>query len=118
MDERSQRLINQLLDKTNQGKLTWTTAFEDGQFKTPLPGGSLWFVVQRKGDLRKFTMLDESQETILEESITRAETINEPADMPKLRLYSAIDRLQDLARIQALQVDDKVARAEKILELI
>jgi hypothetical protein len=118
MDERSQRLINQLLEKTNQGKLTWTTAFEDGQFKTVLPGGSLAFVVQVKGDVRKFMMLDDHQEAVLDESIARMDTENEPAHHPKLMLYMAIQKLFESARLQALQVDDKLAKAEKLLAAI
>ena len=118
MIERSQRLISQLTEKTQQGKLSWTTAFEDGQFKTVLPGGSLWFVVQAKGDLRKFIMFDDHQETVLEEVITKTETENEPAHHPKLILYSAIGKLQELARIQALQVEDKLAKAEQLLAAI
>lgn len=117
-EERSRKLVDQLLEKTKEGRLTWTAAFEDGQFKTVLPGGPLWFVVQVKGNTRKFLMLDEHQETVLEEAVTKAETENEPAHHPKLMLYSAIGKLQELARVQALQVDDKLAKAEKLLAAI
>jgi hypothetical protein len=115
MDERSQRFIDQLLEKTEQGKLSWTTAFEDGQFKTVLPGGTVAFVVQAKGDNRRFLMLDDQQETVLEEDISKADTENEPAHHPKLILYHKIGRLQELARTQALRVDEKLFKAEKLL---
>lgn len=118
MNEQSLGFLNQLIDKTEQGKLSWSTGFEDGQFKTLLPGGKLAFVVQAKGDVRKFRMLDDKQETVLEETITKDDTVNEPAHHPKLLLYSAIGKLQTSARSRALQVNEKLAKAEKLLAAI
>jgi hypothetical protein len=118
MNEQSLGFVNQLIDKTEQGKLSWSTGFEDGQFKTLLPGGKLAFVVQAKGDVRKFRMLDEKQETVLEETITKDDTENEPAHHPKFLLYSAIGKLQTSARSRALQVNEKLAKAEKLLAAI
>jgi len=118
MDEKSLSFVTQLLEKTQQGKLTWTTGFEDGQFKTILPGGKLAFVVQVKGEVHKFRMLDEHQETILEEIITKADTDAEPAHHPKLQIYLSIGKLQKQARLQALQVNEKLKNAEKLLATI
>jgi hypothetical protein len=118
MDEKSLSFVSQLIEKTQEGKLSWSTGFEDGQFKTLLPGGKLAFVVQVKGDVRRFLMLDETQEVILEETVTRADTQNEPANHPKFILYSGIGQLQGLARTRALQVNEKLAKAEKLLASI
>jgi hypothetical protein len=115
VSERSQGFVKQLLEKTREGKLSWTTAFEDGQFKTVLPGGQLAFVVQVKGDVHRFLMLDEKQEAVLDETITKADTEREPAHHPKLMLYLGIGELQALARTQALQVNDKLVQAEQLL---
>jgi hypothetical protein len=138
--DRSLRLIDQLLTKSKQRKLAWNIGFEDGQFVTSLPNGGLAFVVQVKEDARKFKVLDETQETILEETILGRyvpgvldgtpgsptfQTYNENG---RLRvsysgnqvdgLFESIGQLQDLARAQALQVDDKLAKAEKLLAAI
>jgi hypothetical protein len=118
MDERSSRLVDQLLEKTNEGKLVWTTAFEDGQFKTILPKGEMAFVVQVKGDKRRFLMLDDQQEIILDETLTDSEVMNEPEDSPKLRLYREVGMLQMVARHKALSVNDKLDKAEKLLAAI
>jgi hypothetical protein len=118
MDEQSLGFVKQLIEKTEQGKISWSTGFEDGQFKTLLPRGELAFVIQVKGDVRRFLMLDDRQEVILEETVTRADTENEPANHPKLILYSAIGKLQGLARTRALQVNEKLAKAEKLLAAI
>jgi len=119
--ERSLRLIGQLLAKTKEGKLPWTTGFEDGQFKTMLPDGELAFVIQVKGEVRKFLMLDGRQEVILDETVPFSETVADNinyGDDKREKLYEAIGELQEIARSQALQVDDKLARAEKILAAI
>ncbi len=118
MDERVQGFVSQLLAKTEQGKLTWTTGFEDGQFKTLLPRGELAFVIQVRGDAHKFLMLDDHQEVIIEETVTKGDIENEPAHHPKLMLYLAIEKLQTLARTQALQVNEKLEKAEKLLAAI
>lgn len=118
MTDRSQSFVNQLLEKTREGKLSWTTAFEDGQFKTVLPGGQLAFVVQVKGDMRRIQMLDDKLETVFDESITKADIEQDPAHHPKLMLYSGIGKLQELARGQALQVNEKLAQAEQLLSSI
>jgi hypothetical protein len=118
MSDRALRFVNQLIEKTEQGKLSWSIGFEDGQFKTLLPGGRLAFVVQAKGDVRKFRMLDEKQDTVLEEIITKDDTVNEPAHHPNLILYSSIEKLQGMARSRALQVNEKLATAEKLLAAI
>ena len=81
--ERALRLIDQLLTKTQEGKLPWTTGFEDGQFKTVLPRGELAFVIQVKGDAHRFLMLDEHQEIILDETVTRDEALHEQISSPK-----------------------------------
>jgi hypothetical protein len=112
------KLIGQLKIKTEQGKLIWTTGFEDGQFKTLLPRGELAFVVQVKGDVRKFLMLDERQEVILEETVTDDGAVHEQILSPKDMLYDAIGKLQALARIRALQVNEKLEKAEKLLAAI
>lgn len=118
MIEQSLGFVNQLIEKTEQGKLSWSPGFEDGQFKTLLPGGNLAFVVQAKGNVHKFRMIDEKQETVLEETITKDDTENEPAHHPNLILYMSIGKLQGIARIQALQVNEKLAMAEKLLSAI
>ena len=118
MDERSQRLVDQLLETTNAGRITWTTAFEDGQFKTVLPKGELAFIVQVKGDTRRFLMLDQEQEVILDETLTDDQVVNEPETSPKLRLYRELGMLQMVARRKALQVSDKLDMAEKLLAAI
>lgn len=118
MDNQSQKLVNQLLEKTQAGRLYWTTAFEDGQFKTVLPTGELAFVVQVKGDVRRFLVLDDHQETVLDEAITQKDTESEPAHHPKLMLYLAIGKLQGLARGQALNVTAKLDEAERLLSAI
>jgi hypothetical protein len=120
MSEKSQSFVNQLLEKTREGKILWTTAFEDGQFKTVLPGGQLAFVVQVRGEMHKFQMLDERQEVILEDAVTRDE-----AHLDKVRggadrenLYDAILKLQEMARSQALQVNQKLVQAEQLLNSV
>ncbi len=118
MSDGSERFIDQVLEKTEQGKLTWTTAFEDGQFKTVLPGGSLSFVVQTNGDNRRFMMLDDNLETVLDTNISKAETEKEPAHHPKLVQYLKIGKIQELARVQALRVNNKLQEAEKLLAKI
>jgi hypothetical protein len=120
MDEKSLGFVNQLIEKTEQGKLTWSTGFEDGQFKTLLPGGKLAFVVQVKGEMCKFQMLDERQEVILEDPVTRDEAhidkVNGGTDRDSL--YEAILKLQKLARSRALRVNEKLAKAEELLAAI
>jgi len=118
MDERSQRLVDQLLEKTNSGRISWTTSFEDGQFKTLLPRGELAFIVQVKGDTRRFLMLDEQQEVILDETLTDDQVANEPESSPTLRLYRELGKLQMAARRKALRVNDKLDMAEKLLAAI
>jgi hypothetical protein len=118
MDERSLGFVNQLIEKTEQGKLSWSTGFEDGQFKTLLPGGKLAFVVQVKGNLHKFQMLDDHQEVILEEAIPYDKVQAGQIDLPEDLLFDAIWKLQELARSRALQVNEKLANAEKLLAAI
>jgi hypothetical protein len=119
MDEQSLGFVKQLIDKTEQEKISWSTGFEDGQFKTLLPRGELAFVVQVKGDVRRFLMLDDTAGGHpRRDRNTRADTENEPAHHPKLILYSAIGKLQGLARTRALQVNEKLAKAEKLLAAI
>jgi hypothetical protein len=120
MDEKSLGFVNQLIEKTELGRLIWSTGFEDGQFKTILPGGELAFVIQATGEMRKFQMLDEHQEVILEDVVTRDE-----AQLDKIRggidrdnLYDAILKLQEMARSQALQVNQKLVQAEQLLNSI
>ena len=139
-EERSLRLIDQLLTKSKQGKLSWQTGFEDGQYMTVLPEGGLAFVVQKKGEFLKFKVLDETQETILDETLygryvsgVTGETPGSPtfqtfSENGLLRvsyrgdqideLFDGIGRLQELARVQALRVNDKLAKAEKLLAAI
>jgi hypothetical protein len=118
MDEQSLGFLKQLIEKTEQEKISWSTGFLDGQFKTLLPNGELAFVVQVKGDERRFLMIDERQEVILEETVARADTEIEPANHPKLLVYNAIGKLQALARTKALQVNEKLAKAERLLAAI
>jgi hypothetical protein len=125
MDERSLSFVKMLIEKTNQGKISWSTGFEDGQFKTLLPGGKLAFVVQVNGPINHFMMLDDRQEVILQERIDLDE-LNRGIPSPeaakghgeKHALYRAILELNKLARAQALQVDDKLAKAEELLAAI
>ncbi|HXR38015.1 MAG TPA: hypothetical protein VN776_02940 [Terracidiphilus sp.] len=107
-----------MIEKTEQGKLSWSTGFEDGQFKTLLPEGKLAFVVQVKGDVRKFRMLDDRQEVILENTVTENEAQAGDVDLLKDLLYDAIGKLQGMARSRALQVNEKLATAEKLLAAI
>jgi hypothetical protein len=146
MDEKSLSFVNQLIDKTEKEKLSWSTGFEDGQFKTLLPGGKLAFVVQVKGEMRKFQMLDDRQEVILEKTIQGRWVSGVPGGTPGsptfqtydgnqeypppdlLRtqylggridgLFEAIGKLQELARTRALQVNEKLANAERLLAAI
>jgi hypothetical protein len=120
MDEKSLNFVTQLIEKTEEGKLSWTTGFEDGQFKTLLPGGKLAFVVQVTGETHKFQMIDDSQEIILEETVTRDEAhlANVRGDDRLDSLYEAILKLQELARSRALRVNEKLANAEKLLAAI
>ncbi|HEV2325207.1 MAG TPA: hypothetical protein VGS10_14745 [Terracidiphilus sp.] len=114
MDERTMNFVNQLIEKTQQGKLSWSTGFEDGQFKTLLPGGKFAFVVQVKGNERRFSMLDDNQEPILQETVTQGEVTTEPAS-DKDHLYDAIGTLQELVRSRALKVNEKLITAERML---
>ena len=114
-DQLAPKLIGQLQEKTEQGKIRWSTGFEDGQFKTVMPRGEVAFVVQVKGDVHKFLVFNENQEKVLEETVTKADTENEPAHHPKLLLYSAIAKLQALAHNRALQVNETLIKAEKLL---
>jgi hypothetical protein len=66
--------VKQLLEMTREGKLSWTTTFEDGQFTTVLPGGQLAFVVQVEVDVHRFLMLEEKQEAVLDGTITKADS--------------------------------------------
>lgn len=146
MDEKSLDFVNQLIEKTEQGKLSWSIGFEDGQFKTLLPGGKLAFVVQVRGGIRKFQMLDDHQEVILEKTVQGRWISRVPGGVPgsptfqtydgneespppdSLRaqylggrvdgFFEAIGKLQDLARNQALQVNEKLANAERLLAAI
>jgi hypothetical protein len=120
MDDKSLGFVNQLIEKTEQGKLSWSTGFEDGQFKTLLPEGKLAFVVQVKGELRKFQMLDEHQEVILEDAVTRDEAHLDMVQggVDRDNLFEAILKLQELARSRALQVNEKLAKAERLLAAI
>jgi hypothetical protein len=114
-DHLAPRLLGQLQEKTQQGKLSWSTGFEDGQFKTLLPGGKFAFIVQVKGNVRKFMMLDDHQETILREEVTHDQTLEEPILSSKEQVYDAIGKLQELVRSRALQVNEKLQKAEKLL---
>ena len=124
MDEKSEKalgFVNQLIEKTKLDRLRWTTGFEDGQYKTLLPGGNLAFVIQVKGEMRKFQMLDDHQEVILERTVTRDEVHIQSVQSGDDRLgifYEAILELQELARKRALQVNEKLERAEKLLAAI
>jgi hypothetical protein len=120
MDEKSLGFVNQLIEKTEQGKLSWSTGFEDGQFKTLLPEGKLAFVVQVKGEMRRFQMLDERQEVILEDAVTRDEAHLDHIQGGDQRdsLFEAILKLQELARSRALRVNEKLAKAEELLAAI
>lgn len=140
MDEKSLDFVNQLIEKTEQGKISWSTGFEDGQFKTLLPGGKLAFVVQVKGDVRKFRMLDDRQEVILEETLlgpgrfvsgvpngapgsptfrlADENGLDRTPSEGELKLFEAIGTLQGLAKKRALQVSEKLAEAEKLLAAI
>jgi len=118
MLERSQNLVNQLIEKTKQGKIAWTTAFEDGQFKTVLPEGNLAFVVQVKPDVRRFLMLDENQEYVLSQEMNEIEAAAWGVQAPEHQLYESIGTLQELARSQALQVNEKLTKAERFLAAI
>ena len=138
--DRALRLIDQLIVKSKQGKLAWNTGFEDGQFVTLLPYGGLAFVVQIKGEVRKFRVLDETQEVILDETVQGRYVPGAPGSTPgsptfqtydendMLRvqylgdrtdgLYEAIGELYELARARALQVNEKLAKAERLLAAI
>lgn len=121
MDERSLGFVNQLIEKTEQGKLQWSTGFEDGQFKTIVPEGDLVFVVQANPEMRKFMILDNYQDVILEEEISPdvLQNVQIQANQPKLiMLYNNIGQLQNLVRASALKVNEKLEKAEKFLSAI
>jgi hypothetical protein len=118
MNDQALGFVNQLIEKTEQGKLSWSTGFEDGQYKTLLPDGKLAFVVQVNGSTNRFMMLDDKQEVILLESIDIDELNRGIARGKRVALYNAIDQLNKLARTQALHVNEKLADAEKMLAAI
>jgi hypothetical protein len=123
MDQESEKalsFVNQLIEKTKQGNISWSRAFEDGQFKAVLLGGKLAFVVQVKGETRKFQMIDENQEEILVKIVTRDEAHCDTVQggVVLSELFDAILTLQELARARALQVNEKLANAEKLLAAI
>jgi hypothetical protein len=138
MNEKSLSIVQQLIDKTEKGLVFWSSAFLDGQFKTILGDGQWAFVVQVKGNIRSFLLLDDHQETILEEEIRedaslqcaldtlrserglRAMYPTSPHDKfsqeaEKALLFEEIGRLQELARSKALKVNEKVVQAEEFL---
>jgi hypothetical protein len=120
MHEQSLKFVKQLLEKTEQGKISWTTGFEDEQYKTILPGGKLAFVVQKYSLLNSFSfsMFDENQDEILQERISLGEIECELVDAVGRELYHAIQELYKLAKAQALHVDEKLVQAEKLLAAI
>jgi hypothetical protein len=118
MCEEAIGFVNQLIEKTERGKLSWSTGgFEEGQFKTMLPGGKLAFVVSVNGEIRRFRMLDDRLEVILDEVVTRdqAHLADVHGDARPTVLYEAILSLQELARSRALRVNEKLAEAERLL---
>jgi len=139
-EDRALRLIGQLTIKSKQGKLRWTTGFEDGQFVTSLADGGLAFVVQVKDGICSFKVLDESQEVILNEAVQgryTAGVVGSTPGSPTLQTFNAngilrftyigeqrdvlfetIGSLQELARAQALRVNDKLTKAERLLAAI
>ena len=147
MYEQSLKFVNQLMEKTEQGKISWTTAVFDGQFKAVLPGEGLTFVVQAKtrsdGRLvHKFQLLDDHQEEILNEVISGGYVKGLPNeseyiqpqflywdsdgditpqytfDETRVQLFQAIGKLQELARTRALRVNEKLITAEAVLARI
>jgi hypothetical protein len=117
MDDRTMGFMTQLIEKTEQGKLSWSTGFEDGQFKTVLPGGKLAFVVQEDGPTKRFMMLDDNQEVILQENVNEWEFKGDELTVGSKmqQVNSAMNRLIELARTRSLQVNEKLAEAEKLL---
>lgn len=145
MHEQSLKFVNQLLEKTEQGKIPWSTGVFDGQFKAILPGEGLAFVVQvkKRADgqiVHKFQLLDEHQEEILNDVISAKFERESPnggyfvggpqrlywdgegkidsqyePNEQRIQLFSAIGQLQELARSKALKVDQRLAQAEEIL---
>ncbi len=73
------------------------------------------FVVQTNGDNRRFMMLDDNLETVLDTNISKAETEKEPAHHPKLVQYLKIGKIQELARVQALRVNNSCKRRKSCL---
>jgi hypothetical protein len=121
MNEQSLGFVNQLIEKTEKGKLSWSAGFEDDQYKTLLPDGNLAFVVQVKGDVRKFKMLDDHQDIIIEETVPLSETVANKinyGDDTCERLYEAIGNLQELACRRASQVNEKMAKLAKAGEML
>ena len=114
MSEQALKLMEQLAEKTLQGKVLWTAGFEDGQFQSILPDGQLAFVIQVKEDARRFRMLDERQETIIDEQLTKDQIENAPVQEGN-PVWNKIGELQNLARQNALQVDAKLVQAQAIL---
>lgn len=139
MNEKSLQFVEQLIDKTEKGLILWTPAIEDGQYKTLLGQGELAFVVQVKGDVRKLLLLDEHQETILEEEMNSHDALLQNAiealkqervlrrmydktthgdyspEAKRALLFEQIGRLQELARSKALKVNERLTQAEEIL---
>lgn len=144
MNEKSLKFVQQLIEKTENGPILWTPAVEDGQFKTILPDGKLAFVVQVKGNVRRFLLLDDHQETILEEEIVEDASLQNTLkalkrereripkafyteqtsdkisqffsqETDKALLFEEIGRLQELARTKALKVNEKLVQAEEFL---
>jgi hypothetical protein len=147
MHEQTLKFVNQLREKTAQGKIPWTTGVFDGQFKAILPGEGLAFVVQvkKRADgqiVHKFQLLDDHQEEILNDIISAGyikdlpngssdftpsfhywdgEGKIDPQYAPeeqRVQLFNAIGELQDKARAQALQVNQKLQKAEALLASI
>lgn len=119
MNERTINLMKQLLLKTSQGKITWSRGFEDGQFKTILPGGKLAFVVQEKHAVLRFSMYDEKQEMLLDEQHAMVEATEQQQQETSSSLWVGCCKLlYDAARQNALQIDDRLQEAEKLLSAI
>jgi hypothetical protein len=72
MPQRLQNFVNQLSQKTREGKLFWSPGFDDGQFMATVAPTSAAFVIHLQGSQRRLQVLDEQQQTILDEPITKA----------------------------------------------
>jgi|SRR5215468_5415215 len=106
-------IATKLLQKTREGKISWEPSFAsiNGAFRCGL-GDSFEFVIsQSQSASLFFNMLDNSGNSILSGESTPLPT------SPEEETFSeTLEKLYELARRQALRVDEKVRVASELLD--